>query len=369
MPRHYQTPPSLRYLKARLRTLTRPAIWGTAIFLSVVGLLIREYWLNPNFFAHLLNNPVASSQNQNDSSLSQEERAIAADIDNSPALLNEIQQSQLLATPGGFNEKTKASNNQGLFNQVIKKQQNSAPDAIATPTNANPSNWNPTPVSPLTNPNPSIVNLAPAPVMENPFVVQAQNLLQSGTLDRTINSLNTKPLTGFPSPAVASTIPTTTAQQLDNQPNQNHNPNPLTPLQTAINPYPTSSRLPINNREITPQTNSLTQPLSTNTFTSQPLPSTTSFNQVTGYNQPAVTNIPPQPVNDLTNNQPISSTPINPAPITSSVTPVAPVAPVTPVTPVTPTNIPSSSVSTPSQNPAVGGYYNFGNPQIQPSSY
>ncbi|MEB3179675.1 MAG: hypothetical protein VKL59_11665 [Nostocaceae cyanobacterium] len=353
MPRHYQTPPSLRYLKARLRTLTRPAIWGTAIFLSVVGLLIREYWLNPNFFAHLLNNPVASSQNQNDSSLSPEDRAIAADIDNSPALLNEIQQSQLLATPGGFNDKNKASNNQGLFDQVIKKQQNSAAAAIATPTNSNPSNWNQTPVSPLANPNPSIVNPAPTPLMENPFVVQAQNLLQSGTLDRTINSLNTKPLTGFPSPAVASTIPTTKVQQLDNQPNQNQNPNPVTPLQTAINPYPTSSSLPINNREITPQTSGLTQPLSTNTLTSQPLPSTTSFNQLTGYNQPAVTNIPPQPVNDLTNNQPISST-------NSTVTPVAPVAP---------TNIPSSSVSTPSQNPAVGGYYNFGNPQIQPSSY
>ena len=40
----------LRYLKARLSIFTRPAFLVAAVFLSVVGFVVKEYWTNPDFF-------------------------------------------------------------------------------------------------------------------------------------------------------------------------------------------------------------------------------------------------------------------------------------------------------------------------------
>lgn len=94
MPQRHYPPAYLRYLKARLWNLARPSFWGTAIVLSVVGLVIKEYWTNPDFLAKSQTNPVASPQQPVDSSLSAEDKAIAADIDNLPVLYNDARKTE-----------------------------------------------------------------------------------------------------------------------------------------------------------------------------------------------------------------------------------------------------------------------------------
>ncbi|MEA5571195.1 hypothetical protein [Calothrix sp. UHCC 0171] len=102
--------PYFRYLKARLWNLTRPGFWGTAIFLSVVGLVIREFWARPDMLTRQNSNSTGQ-QSESSSTLSDEERAVAADIDNLPVLaydfergLESIPSPEVIATPKKANK-------------------------------------------------------------------------------------------------------------------------------------------------------------------------------------------------------------------------------------------------------------------------
>ena len=153
---HRYRPVFLRYLKARLWNLAQPSFWGTLIFLFVVGLLIKQYWTNSNF---VFRPRTQNSENQNpentqplESFLSEEDRAIAADIDNLPVLFYESRQQDLSTRVNKLKKKASSEN--------LVKQQNILP-------NQSRSNYLVTKEQKI-----------PSPKIENPFLQQANKLLE-----------------------------------------------------------------------------------------------------------------------------------------------------------------------------------------------
>jgi hypothetical protein len=159
--------PYVRYLKARLWNLTRPSFWGTAIFLSVVGLTMREFLVRPGILASRQAKP-AATQPETSSTLTKEDRAIAADIDNIPILNYDSDQSEesSLDTSEPISKPNKGKENP--LQEAVKNQ-----NALDAKSNS------------------SLTTLsAPAPAFkyDNPFLAEAQNLLQFGGSVRNRNT-------------------------------------------------------------------------------------------------------------------------------------------------------------------------------------
>jgi hypothetical protein len=161
--------PYFRYLKARLWNLTRPGFWGTAIFLFVVGLVIREFWSRPDILTRQ-SQPVSTQTN---STLSAEDRAVVADIDNLSVLNYDFEQSVQstlnLAEPIS---KPKKGNKNPLEEAISKKNTESE-----------------------TRPNSTMAGVTPSSLVKNPFLTQANNLLQFANTENNngfsgLNSLN-----------------------------------------------------------------------------------------------------------------------------------------------------------------------------------
>lgn len=149
--------PYFRYLKARLWNLARPGFWGTAIFLSVIGLTIREFWMRPDMFTSRQSKPAATQADAN-STLSAEDRAIVADIDNLSVLQHDSKQvaQPPLDTAEPISQPRTGSQNP--LQQAVKNQNTSNDTKLSSNSSA---------------PTPSVKYV-------NPFLTQAENLLQFG---------------------------------------------------------------------------------------------------------------------------------------------------------------------------------------------
>ncbi|YAF94056.1 MAG: hypothetical protein AB3A66_15680 [Nodularia sp. CChRGM 3473] len=359
MPHRHYPPAYLRYLKARLLNLGKPSFWGTAIFLSVLGLVIQEYWSNPNVFTDQPNQEFTSVQPNN--SLSAEDKAIAADIDNLPALFNDFDQVSLPIPPSNPKEKSQANQSNNLLQEISKQQ-----SANSTASNAVP----------------GMVNNTPAPQPRNPFVLEAENLLRLGTFDSGNQSLGIRSLPVSSEPTVTaatSAISGIGSNQTENSPNTYS----ISPLRTPLN-QPTNQALSGINGETSTQINSLGQTSvggvmqtpGTNSSPNQAFSSSTGLNTGTGYIQPTVpNNLPPNSYNNF-NSSPTLPSQVPPTTVTSPVnvtsgvqTNIAPYAIqppspdiVAPTTPVVadrngnliwqqPTQQPQSNFSVPGQTP------------------
>jgi hypothetical protein len=93
-----QPPLARRYLIARLRPLTRPVFWAPAIVLMLVMLFTWEFWTRPEFLSYL---GIQASTEADKDALSAEDRAIGADIDTLPLLLNDV---GISANPASANQ-------------------------------------------------------------------------------------------------------------------------------------------------------------------------------------------------------------------------------------------------------------------------
>ncbi len=362
MPNRHYPPAYLRYLKARLWNLGRPGFWGTAIFLSVVGLTTWEYWSNPNIFVYKQKNQVAS-QNPIDSSLSEENRAIAADIDNLPVLFNDFQQSIPSGTASNPKENAEG-NSQNSLEAVINKPKS------ATDTKLNPGLG---------------INGGTSPAVQNPFVVQTENLLRTGMLDRNNQFSGLKTLTTASEPTGAEQTSSSPGSGFANQTNKNQNSVSISPLQAALN-QSTNQKFSSFNGTVT-QTNALGRVSEPGTTLMPPINSLSSQNSLpsaglttgTGYTSTG-TNLQQNPYSNLNNGQVLPSNglntgtgytstgtnlPQNPYTNLNNGQVVPNVAPLTPPgTSAAPNNIapysnqiPSQSVVTPT-NPV--GYGNYG---------
>ncbi|ACC79854.1 hypothetical protein [Nostoc punctiforme] len=287
MPHRHYPPAYLRYLRARLWNLGRPGFWVTAIFLSVVGLLTWEYWSNPDIFVYKQKNKV-TSQTPADSSLSAENRAIAADIDNLPVLFNDFEQATLSLTANTPKEKTEAKNSKSLLEDVIKKQK-SAADAKLNPTLG--------------------VNGDTPPVVKNPFVVQTENLLRTGTVDNNNQFLGIKTLTGASEPTEGEQTSSNLGIGFTNQTNKNQNSASVSPLQAILN-QSTNQKLSGFNGTTVTQTNALGRASEPGTTLMPPMNSLSSQNSLpstglttgTGYTSTG-RNLQQNPYSNLNNGQ------------------------------------------------------------------
>ncbi|MBN3941124.1 hypothetical protein [Nostoc sp. NMS9] len=257
MPHRHYPPAYLRYLKARLWNLGRPGFWGTAIFLSVVGLATWEYWSNPDIFAYKQKKPVVL-QKSADSSLSEENKAIAADIDNLPVLFNDFEQGTVSSTANAPEEKTEAKKSKGSLEDVINKQKS------ANDTKLNPGLG---------------VNSNTSPAAKNPFVQQTDNLLRSGMVDSSNQFLGLKTLNTASEPTGGDATSSSLGVGFTNQTNKNQNSLSISPLQTALN-QSTNQKLSSFNGNAATQTNASGQVSDPGTTLMPPINNLTSQNSL-----------------------------------------------------------------------------------------
>ncbi|WP_445634936.1 hypothetical protein NSTC745_06821 [Nostoc sp. DSM 114161] len=214
MPKRHYPPAYLRYLRARLWNLGRPGFWVTAIFLSVVGLVTWQYWSNPDIFVYKQKKQVAS-QNSAGSSLSNENKAIAADIDNLPVLFNDFDEAALPLTTNNSNENSDKKKSTGLLDELINKQKsfsdNKSKYGLGT------------------------VNPEVPPPIKNPFIAQTENLLRTGIPDSNSEFLGLNPSLSNASETQNQQTSSGLGIELTNQTNKNQNSVSVSPLQAALN--------------------------------------------------------------------------------------------------------------------------------------
>ncbi|MBV6626298.1 MAG: hypothetical protein KI793_25755 [Rivularia sp. (in: Bacteria)] len=210
--------PRLRYLKARLSVFTRPSFFAALIFLSSLGFVIKEYWTNPNFLKFSQNQQSSSPRLSNSqSSLSDEDRAIAADIDNLSVLDYDKQQANIpITTNIDESQKTKQQNQTQLKKilDLTKKTQkaNEIKPAAVKPQTAN----------------------IPSASQENPFLKQANDLLQF-KFDTNKQDSNVNNLSPFPANSQTSQNSFSLGIANGNSVNPNQNATSESALQKAIN--------------------------------------------------------------------------------------------------------------------------------------
>lgn len=169
------TPASVRYLKARLRPLGRPAFWlSTAVMLGL-ALILWESVTNPDWLESLqtrLTNSENATRNQDQEAeeltttadgteLTAEELAIAADIDNVSLLLSQLTPISVAPTP---------QNNQPANTQPRRNSTSQQPNAPVTAEPANPFSLLTPPVGNTqpTNPATASQQSAPGTALSNP---------------------------------------------------------------------------------------------------------------------------------------------------------------------------------------------------------
>jgi hypothetical protein len=210
-------PANLRYLKARFSRFLHPRFWGTGIFLVVLALVIRQYGLNPNIFNAEQNKAKVVKEKAKETSLSAEDRAITADIDNIPTLLSDFDQENLSTNTATTeeNENSDVKNIQPPIEDTTKKPDLNA-NLLVLPSNSS--------LSPV-NQNSAVLN--------NPFLTQSENLLQPVKVN------NNNQFTGVNNlPESPDLTEQTGVSNLDfklkNQAQNNQNNILINPLSTAI---------------------------------------------------------------------------------------------------------------------------------------
>ncbi len=352
-----QPPTQARYLRARLRTFTKPAVWGTLVFASVVGLGIWQYWTNPGLMRFWENKQVADSPNPNPT-LSKEDKAIGADIDNLSVLNQEFNKGSTLATPSDPNENIESVGSK-VDEATLKKL-----NAINSDPKFNASNQTPTPLV--------------TSKLENPFLSQAQYLLRNGSIN---NSESAPPLTANTSPILAGGNDPRLGMRLSNPTNQDQN---TTPVSASGVFNQSQSGIPKNNNtfgqtqfsnprpyQVAPATNNNSVGISGSGEPLNRLSPGTPYNQQPALNSSAYNQ---QPV--MNSSQSFYSNLINQSP--QQLPPSAPVSPITPTAPnLSPLPIPvPTPASTVPIAPGVYGaggyspYSNYGVPRpVAPSNY
>ncbi len=292
MREHNYPPAYFPYLQARLSNFLRPSFWGTGFFLVAVGLAVRAYWLNPGILTVQPNQePNKKAVEKDTTDLSEEDKAIAADIDNMPKLFSDFSQANLSTTTINAEKRTE-KNNSPIFVKDEINQQTVAANEVKS--------------------NSSLITVSnvSSPIAKVRFVVQAQNLLRSDIsyVDNEFLCMNnlTTELPGKTAPKTAANL----AISLINKNRNNQNTiivNPLeTPMKQSLNTNQTNSL--DNNRGIR-------QISPNNSLPNQALPTSSNM----GYIQPTETN---QPQSSYTNFNSLQAAPNNDI-TTTAVNPVA----------------------------------------------
>jgi hypothetical protein len=216
---------SVRYLIARLRHWTQPAVWAPLAVLCAGGVFIWEVSVNPERLRIDGEEEAASNNSGSLPGLSAEDSAIAAEIDSLPVLVDQLNGS----TSSGLNLlNSSVVKSKGLFEEIRDRglgipQPSSAPKRVASS------------------------RFLPLPNFANPAVGTANNNPQNSSLP---SSDATSALSLFGSGELMSGIKTiepesggratatlSQASSGANSGKQNENSLPLSPLQAAMKKY------------------------------------------------------------------------------------------------------------------------------------
>lgn len=207
-----QPPAHLRYLKARLRPLTKPIVWGTATVLSLAGALTWTYFNHPEWLA-LTDNQQNSVSNDADNQpdLSQEDKSIGADIDRLSVLEQDLTEFEpALVIPGTSSKKDT------FLDEVMKKRQDGEG---------------------------SRSQVLPEQSITNPFAAKSLNSFSNSG-----NSSSGKSSLGTYSNFIGESAPNTAGSlNLPTSVNQNSGAAPVSPLQSALDRNNTGDRSNIQN--------------------------------------------------------------------------------------------------------------------------
>ncbi|MBD2693150.1 hypothetical protein [Anabaena catenula] len=290
MPHRHYPPAYLRYFKARLSNFLRPSFWGTGIFLLVVVVGIREYWINPELFTKIPTKKAAEKtavEKTADTSLSDEDKAIAADIDNMPNFLTDFEQAALSANVTPFPSKIKLNNSDFFVEDLINKKNTADEGKFKSSLG-------------ITN------NISSQPE-KNPFMVQSENLLKSDNRDlkTQFSDVNNFPISPEPT---AITDVSSLSNGLTNQTTNNQSTVIISPLEAAIKRS--------SNTQLNPSISNVgVKPISpTNSLPNQGL----SSGSIMGYNQLKVTDSPQNSYGNL-NSIPTAPNVVTPTTGTSAV--------------------------------------------------
>ncbi|AFZ35324.1 hypothetical protein Sta7437_1766 [Stanieria cyanosphaera PCC 7437] len=269
-----KTPASLRYLKARLIPFSRPIFWGSLSIVFIFGLVIYQYWQNPE----LLNTTSTTDDSQTRSQLSSEDLAVGADLDNVDLLLQELESQATiplnLSSPknyssSGKNQKTvfnqfkeqqKAKlNNSSSFESSSNNYSNNLPiNRLSNQVPFNSSNFNS--ISPLTNYQGNKNNRASENIIPNP--------VGKLYLSNRNQSLNTNNL--FEPKIINSTNKTKNDTNLNNSVKSINIGNSIESVGTINSPNYNSPQIiqPQFNYSINPKVNNNNAPYSSSSFNS-----------------------------------------------------------------------------------------------------
>lgn len=131
------TSPAVRKIRAKLRNYTRPFVWGSVLILGLLTLLIWDFSNNPErFYLFTLEDDQefeVGDEPEGWTGISREDSAIAADIDSSLVLLNDLNQMQPppplpLPTPKNSNRRSPSTRSQptpipSSSNRLLEGQQ------------------------------------------------------------------------------------------------------------------------------------------------------------------------------------------------------------------------------------------------------
>jgi hypothetical protein len=218
-------PTSVRYLIARLRHWTQPAVWAPLAVLCAGGLFIWEVSVNPERLSIDGEEEPASNTPASLSGLSAEDTAIAAEIDSLPVLVNQFNgstaaQENLLNSP--------VVKSKGLFEE-LRDRGLETPQPSSAPKRVGSSGFFPLPN--LANPAVEAGNNNPQnSSLPSSNATSALSLSDSGRLTSGIKAIEPK----------SGGTATTTLSQASSDANsgkQNENSLPLSPLQAAMKKY------------------------------------------------------------------------------------------------------------------------------------
>ncbi|MEG4324315.1 hypothetical protein [Microcoleus sp. herbarium5] len=218
-------PTSVRYLIARLRHWTQPAVWAPLAVLCAGGLFIWEVSVNPERLSIDGEEEPASNTPASLSGLSAEDTAIAAEIDSSPVLVNQFNGS----TSSELNLlNSSVVKSKGLFEELRDRD-------LETPQPSSASK------------RVGSSGLVPLPNLANPAVEAGNNNPQNSSLPSS-NAKSALSLSGSgrltseiktiePESGGTATATLSQASSDANLDKQNENSLPLSPLQAAMKKY------------------------------------------------------------------------------------------------------------------------------------
>ncbi|MEG4485729.1 hypothetical protein [Microcoleus sp. D2_18a_B4] len=218
-------PTSVRYLIARLRHWTQPAVWAPLAVLCAGGLFIWEVSVNPERLSIDGEEEPASNTPASLSGLSAEDTAIAAEIDSSPVLVNQFNGS----TASELNLlNSSVVKSKGLFEE-LRDRELETPEPSSAPKRVGSS------------------GLVSLPNLANPAVEAGNNNPQNSSLPSS-NATSGLSLSGSgrltsgiktiePESRGTATATLSQASSDANSDKQNENSLPLSPLQAAMKKY------------------------------------------------------------------------------------------------------------------------------------